>query len=90
VATREQKNVPSALPKDIEKLLERQLKQEKSRAEYNKRPDVKAKRKVYQQKQQSMRAVARAALKGNKEKLLELGYSVADAEKLIQIAKKSA
>lgn len=76
------------LPDDIEQVLERQLKQEKSRKEYNERPEVKAKRAEYQKKQQRMRAISRAADKGDVNKLIEeFGFTEAQARDLVAKAK---
>lgn len=83
---RPQRAAPAALPADVEKALERQIKSEKKRNEYNKRPDVLAKRKEYQTKQQKFRAIARAALKGDVAKLVGFGYTEVDAKAFIQKA----
>lgn len=70
-------------------MLEKTLRQEKARQDYNKRPDVQEKRKEYQRRQQAQRAVARAALKGDTEKLVsEHGYSEVDAQQLVDTAAK--
>ena len=98
---RSQKAVTSELPEDIDAVLERQIKQTKSREEYNQRPEVKERRKDYQAKQQRSRAMANAALKGNKALLTAetvtdengkqsggFGYSEAVADELITRAKR--
>ncbi|KKN40709.1 hypothetical protein LCGC14_0730930, partial [marine sediment metagenome] len=52
---RGQNPATTELPDDIERMLEKTLRQEKARADYNKRPDVQAKRKEYQRRQQAQR-----------------------------------
>ena len=67
---RNQNAAASELPEDIDAVLERQIKQTKSREEYNQRTEVKERRKEYQAKQQRLRAMSNAALKGNKALLM--------------------
>lgn len=74
------------LPTDIDSMLEKQIKAEQTRKEYQNRPDVIEKRKVYQQKQQTEKAVARAAMSGNTAKLVELGYTDDQAAAMISRA----
>ena len=77
MTTRRGQNVPSngQLPEDIDALLERQIKSEQSRQEYQKRPEVLEKRQAYQKSQQQQRLIARAAMKGDESKLVELGLT---------------
>lgn len=84
MSTRKQNAATSELPENIEAVLERQIKQEKNRAEYNQRPEVKARRAEYQKKQQRLRGIARAAIKGDVEKLTgEYEFSAEAAAALV-------
>ena len=87
---RREQNVPSNgnLPGDIDALLERQIKSEQTRLEYQKRPDVVEKRKDYQNKQQAQKKIARAAMKGEVETLVTLGLTQEQAEGAVAKAKE--
>ncbi len=78
------------LPTDIDSLLEKQIKQEKTRKEYQQRPDVMAKRKDYQSKQNDQRKIARFAMKGDTAGLEALGYTSEQAGVMINRAKELA
>jgi len=82
MSSQRRQNVPSngQLPEDIDSLLERQIKNEMSRKEYQQRPEVQAKRKEYQNKQADQRKIARAAMKGDTATLVELGLTQEQAE----------
>ncbi len=86
---RRTQNVPAngQLPDDIDALLERQIKSEKSRREYQNRPEVMEKRKEYQKGQQAQKKIARAAMKGNTAELVELGFTDDQAEAAVAKAK---
>ena len=86
---REQGNSGEAgLPTDIDAILSSQIKAEKTRKEYQQRPDVLEKRKAYQAKQTEQRKVARAAMKGDSAFLMENGYDQATAEGMIRRAQE--
>ena len=76
------------LPTDIDSLLEKQIKQEKTRKEYQQRPDVMEKRKEYQSKQNDQRKIARFAMKGDSAGLESLGYTSEQAATMINRAKE--
>ncbi len=88
--TSRKQNIPSndgAL--DIDAILERQIKSEKSRQEYQQRPEVQAKRKDYQQTQYEHRKLAKAAIKGDTKALTEeFGLSQEEAERAVARAKE--
>jgi len=87
--TRREQNIPEVnLPEDIDAILERQIKSEKSRQEYQKRPEVQEKRKKYQAQQQFNQKMARAAMKGNVSALLELGLTQEQADAAVATAAK--
>ncbi len=53
---------------DIEKLIEKEIARDSKRKEYNERPDVKDKRKSYNQKRQAETKIARAVMKNEMTK----------------------
>ena len=53
---------------DIEKLIEKEMVRDNKRKEYNERPDVKDKRKTYNQKRQAETKIARAVMKNEMTK----------------------
>ncbi len=53
---------------DIGKLIEKELARDSKRKEYNERPDVKDKRKSYNQKRQAETKIARAVMKNEMTK----------------------
>ena len=84
---RRNQNTPAAtLPSDLDALLEKQIKAEKTRKEYQDRPETKEKRKAYQQSQYVFRQIARAAIKGDRVKLVELGVPEEQVEAAIEKA----
>lgn len=62
---------------DIDKLLEQEVKKDAYRKEYNSRDDVKARRKVYNDKKREVAKIARAVLRGDISK--EVGQQQVDA-----------
>lgn len=73
---------------DLDQVLDQQIKAEATRRAYQNKPEVKEKRKQYQQSQQTKRAIARAAMQGNVAKLLELGLTQEQAEHAVERAKQ--
>ncbi len=53
---------------DLEKIISQEMEREAKRKEYNERPDVKEKRKVYNQKRQAEIKIARAVMKNEMTK----------------------
>jgi len=53
---------------DIEKLIEKEMARDGKRKEYNERPEVKDKRKAYNQKRQAETKIARAVMKNEMTK----------------------
>lgn len=78
------------LPEDIQKILERQIKQEKSRKAYQDKPENAVKRAAYHEKQNAQRKMARAAMNGDVPGLVNLGFSQAQAEAMVAKAKQLA
>lgn len=80
----------SGLPSDIDALLEKQIKAEKTRKEYQQRPEVQEKRKEYQTKQNDAKKIARAAMKGDTAFLVTAGFSSDQADAMVERAKQLA
>jgi len=53
---------------DLDKIITQEMERNAKRQEYNERPDVKAKRKVYNQKRQAEIKIARAVMKNEMTK----------------------
>lgn len=75
---------------DLDSVLDQQIKAEATRRAYQNKPEVKEKRKEYQRMQQHKKAIARAAMKGDVSKLLELGLSQEQAEHAVAKAAEYA
>jgi len=75
---------------DLDGMIEKQLKQDASRKEYQQRPEVMAKRKEYQDVQTRNRKIARAAMKGETSVLTGLGLTGEQAEQAIATATRVA
>lgn len=75
---------------DLDDMIEKQLKQDASRKEYQQRPEVMEKRKAYQETQTRNRKIARAAMKGEKSVLTTLGLSEEQADQAIATASRVA
>jgi len=75
---------------DLDGMIEKQLKQDASRKEYQQRPEVMEKRKAYQDTQTQQRKIARAAMKGEKSVLIGLGLTDEQADQAIATASRVA
>jgi len=75
---------------DLDDMIEKQLKQDASRKEYQQRPEVMEKRKAYQETQTRNRKIARAAMNGQKPVLITLGLSDEQADQAIATATRVA
>ncbi len=73
---------------DLDDMIEKQLKQDASRKEYQQRPEVMAKRKDYQDTQTRNRKIARAAMNGHKSVLLGLSLTEEQADQAIATASR--
>ncbi len=71
---------------DLNDMIEKQLKQDASRKEYQQRPEVMAKRKDYQETQTRNRKISRAAMKGEASVLTGLGLTEDQATQAIATA----
>ncbi len=75
---------------DLDDMIEKQLKQDASRKEYQQRPEVMEKRKAYQDTQTRNRKIARAAMNGQKSVLVGLSLTEEQADQAIATATRVA
>jgi Holliday junction resolvasome RuvABC DNA-binding subunit len=91
MTTRRSQQVPSVTSDDdLEAILAKQIKQEQARQEYQNRPEVKAKRREYQNEQTRQRKITRAAMKGDMSTLVEMGLTEEQAQRAISFASAHA
>lgn len=75
---------------NLDEMIEKQLKQDASRKEYQQRPEVMEKRKAYQDTQTHNRKIARAAMKGEVKALTDLGLTQEQADQAVATAQRVA